>query len=300
MDDDSVVSNADTFKVQIMQYPPKFKILPRDTIVSIYDTISLNCLATDTNGTVIKYFWTNLRTNRYDTTSTGTLRTAFQNPGDYNIIVQAMDDDSVKTSADTITVNVATLAPSIQAIRDTLMNLHDTLLLVVKGTASPGRTIKRYLWKVESPALHDTTIASERKFHFADTGTYVITIMAQDDHGINSLPCTTTVRDTAITPKTSAGKDTTLNLRATLELKGTATDDGTISEYAWQFPGSSTWKVVSNGDTTITLPDSAGTYQFKFRAKDNDGFYGVAILNITLKSSQTLWDEFKWDVDAWQ
>lgn len=300
-------SRVASFNVNVKLFPPYIKTPAPDTVtVGILDTVELHCTAADTNGTIVKYCWQNLRENRTDTTMTGTLRTVFANAGSYTMVVKAFDDDTIPSNADTFTVIANVLPPKVQSQGDMSARLHDSVLVVVNGSASSGRTIKQYLWTVIAPRRYDTTIASQCKFAFADTGTHLITTVAVDDHGIVSQPCTTRVQIGTVVPivVVNGGRtDTTIAAGTpTLDLKAVVTNaaDDPIAEYAWLFPGSVTWKVVSKADTTVTLPATAGIYKYQFRAKDVNGFYGYGTLNVTIKSTESLWDMFKWDVDNWQ
>jgi hypothetical protein len=89
-------------------------------------------------------------------------------------------------------------------------------------------------------------------------------------------------------PVAKAGSDNTITLPLnTVNLSGSATDDGTISSYAWtKIAGPSSFVIVSpNAATTAVNSLVQGVYQFVLTATDNNGATGKDTMKVTVNAA---------------
>lgn len=86
-------------------------------------------------------------------------------------------------------------------------------------------------------------------------------------------------------PKPQAGPDRTANLGESVWLNGTATDDGYIVKYEWDFEGDGTfeWSSVQGGNASHTY-NSPGTFTATFRVTDNANQLVTDSAKVTIKT----------------
>jgi hypothetical protein len=93
IDDDGLVSNTASTKVEVLLRAPVVVPVTADTVVSWKDSVSLSVAAIDSNGTIQKYIWKKSSSAVWDTTMTPNWRTSNQNGGYERVTVGAIDDD---------------------------------------------------------------------------------------------------------------------------------------------------------------------------------------------------------------
>lgn len=86
-------------------------------------------------------------------------------------------------------------------------------------------------------------------------------------------------------PKANAGPDKTANLGEPVWLNGTATDDGYIVKYEWDFEGDGTfeWSSVQSGNASHTY-NSPGVFTATFRVTDNANQLVTDTAKVTIKT----------------
>ena len=301
IDNVNISSSLDSFAVIVKLYPPIVQAM-NDTTVAIRDSFPLKCSATDINGdsSRFKYIWLCDKSGFLDTTIVPTRKIALHDTGFYAFVVRCIDDDGIASDPDSFFVSVHSDASVISSRRDTIIDLHDSLHLQAIAFDSAGGVIDRYVWLVNDTAK-DTTLINQIGLVFSDTGSHCVVVRAEDNVGELFVPCTTIVYVHALIPTVTLFTDTaTVRIGATVTLHAKATDDCGIAERAWQMPGSSTWSTASCNDTTITVLSTPGTYIYTFRAKDTDGFYSQASINLVVQNFSARWDGFRWNVDKWK
>jgi alpha-tubulin suppressor-like RCC1 family protein len=104
-DDDQIFSQSTSFKVNVKLGAPILAHRP-DTSVWINDSLKLYVSATDSNGTVVKYFWAVNGSSFMDSSDGASHTTAFSTPGLKSVLVKVKDDDGLFSNVDTIKINV--------------------------------------------------------------------------------------------------------------------------------------------------------------------------------------------------
>ncbi len=85
-------------------------------------------------------------------------------------------------------------------------------------------------------------------------------------------------------PVPNAGKDTTVSIKDTVRLHGSATQQfGTITEWAWDIGDGGTFKETSKGDTIIIAPATENlNFLCILRVMDDDGNVAKDTMKITV------------------
>jgi formylglycine-generating enzyme required for sulfatase activity len=104
IDNDGLHSNPDSFKVNVHIFAPDLKAV-NDTALHQNAVVAITFKASDTNGTIIKYYWRNIQSDSGWTDSSTTPTASFSNPsgGPLQIVWAAMDNDH-NSCMDTFTI----------------------------------------------------------------------------------------------------------------------------------------------------------------------------------------------------
>ena len=141
-----------------------------------------------------------------------------------------------------------------------------------------ARGIQKLKWRTDSQKLFiDSLILPKTVKYVRDTlytafstpGDHTIYIEATDGAGtIRILYTIVTVHE--YMPVAKAGNDMSVSISDTVYLHGTATDNGTIVEYAWKI-GTGPWTNVSSADTFFIAPvKPTGSILCSLRVVDDD------------------------------
>ena len=246
-----------------------------DTTVSINASIPFHGTAQQQFGTTVMYKWDFDGDGTYDDSST-TTRTAshvYTHEAVYNAKLLVRDDDGNETTA-IRHVTVQNSAPVISSIRaDSTISIKDSIQLFAVAHDADG-TIKEYAWDVDGNGSFEYTSASQIQtgYRYNTAGTYKAVLrVTDDDNKVTKDTATITVLQDV--PIANAGKDTTVSMKDTVRLHGSATQQfGTITEWAWDFGNTGTFKVTSKGDTNIIAPAAQNlNYLCVLRVTDDDG-----------------------------
>jgi hypothetical protein len=105
IDDHGKVSLPSFFEITVKQYPPSVRF--QDTSFYLNQKTVIHALATDTNGTVCKYYWSlTSDTSTATATPADSLEWRFTDLGTYTFQVIAEDDDGIKSLPATGTVSI--------------------------------------------------------------------------------------------------------------------------------------------------------------------------------------------------
>jgi hypothetical protein len=161
--------------------------------------------------------------------------------------------------------------PMVTAMNDTIVKPNDSITITATGT--DNGTVVKYVWAKNGTIYSDTTDTGFLKAAWPDTGRKVVRVKAIDNDGVPSLPdsCVVTVMLDLLVP--NAGQDTTVSIKDTVRLHGSATDRfGYITSWAWDIGNTGTFVTKSKGDTTIVAPSSENlNYLCVLRVTDDDG-----------------------------
>ncbi|MCD9017741.1 alpha/beta fold hydrolase [Parachryseolinea silvisoli] len=188
----------------------------------------------------------------------------------------------------------ANAPPIVNAGVDKTLQL-PTNQIIITGTASdPEGGAITYAWtKTTGPAatLANATTASLTASALV-AGTYVFTLTATDNLGnIATDQMSLVVNPAAVNapPVVNAGADQIITLpQSSTIVTGTASDDGTISQYLWsQVSGpSSTISDTQLPQITVSGLSQPGVYVYRLVATDDKGATGLDEMQITVNAAQ--------------
>ncbi|MDH5692641.1 MAG: S8 family serine peptidase [Gammaproteobacteria bacterium] len=246
-----------------------------DRRVNPLASITLNGSATDTDGTVQSYLWsqqsgTSVTLNNA-TTATANF-TAPSTPGDMVFQLSATDDlAAVGTDTVTITVNappVADAGPDLTA--------SPTSTVALSGAASTDDlAIASYTWTQTAGTTVTLANANTVSPSFTATGAvgdvFTFKLTVTDGDGFSSADFVSVT--IANKPTVDAGPDQYVALGASVNLNATATDNGTISSWAWTQTsgGAVTLSGATTANASFTAPFSPTSLTFDVTVTDNDG-----------------------------
>ncbi|HYG03915.1 MAG TPA: PKD domain-containing protein, partial [Chryseosolibacter sp.] len=262
---------------------------------------------TDNDGTVASYTWTKKSGGAVTLsgTSTKTLKTTNMVAGTYVFTLTVKDD---KGSSDTDDVNVVVKSSSTtNAVPTVSVGSDKSITLPVNtitlyGTASDSDgSIASYAWTKRSGSTATLTGAATKDLKLSNlvAGSYVFRLTVKDDKGatkyddvmVTVKSSTNTTTSTGnVAPTVSAGVDKLVILpTSSATVYGSASDsDGSIVSYSWtKIAGGS---ASMSGTTTKTLKLSglaAGSYTFRFTAKDSKGAVSSDDVNVVVNKPPT-------------
>lgn len=265
------------------------------------NTATCNGAATDADGTVASFAWTQVSgpssatlTNRY----TKSLSVSNLVAGTYTFRLKATDNDGAYANDD-VKVVINSTSTSTNSLPTVSAGLDKTVLLptnalYIQGAASDADGIASWLWtKVSGPAASITGSTGSRiRAYNLVAGTYVFRLTVKDTKGnaksddmiVYVQGSTTTTTTTTTTTKTisgnaapvaNAGADKALLLPSnTIKLAGSATDsDGKIVSYRWtQYSGPTQTAISYFRYPTCTVHYlKQGNYYFRLTVTDDKG-----------------------------
>ena len=246
---------------------------------SINDTVSVIASYTNATRKNVQVRWfindkDSLKRELNDSALSGmdTLKFAWSNPSQ-NRIYAAITDAAQTTWWDSIKVKIVRDAPVADAGNDTAVSINSPVTLSGTATQRFGNIVM-YKWDFDGDGVYDdssSTSAAMRHTYTHET-IYTARVYVRDDDG-NEATDTRKVTVTNRAPQiASIRPDTTISIKDSILLSGTATDvDGTIKEYAWDPTGDGTFEYASATQATTGYRyNTAGTYRAVFRVTDDD------------------------------
>ncbi len=271
VDDDGVVSEADSCVVKVTLDPPVVKAMA-DTSININDSLTVIATATD-NGKVLKYFWSCTGVAYSDTTDLGKLKIAFSDSGRHVVRVKVVDDDGVVSEADSCVVKVTLDPPVVKAMADTSININDSITVV--ATATDNGKVTKYYWSRTGSVYSDTTVSGMFKVAFSDSGRHIILVKVIDDDGVVSTVDSCVVRVLLDAPLVTMHRDTAVSFGTTLSITVSvmATDvnvGGSIVKYYWDI-GINGWDDSTSTNSYTVKTTNGGAVVVRWGARDDDG-----------------------------
>ncbi|MGN6603174.1 MAG: PKD domain-containing protein, partial [Ginsengibacter sp.] len=273
------------------------------TITLPNNTVALSGSASDPDGTVSWYEWTQLSGPTGATINNPTSSTTSVDglsEGVYQFELKVQDNQgATATSTTQVTVNAAANSiPTVNAGADQIITLPDDSVTLYGSANDSDGFISSWLWKkISGPAVtvSDSSAASTSITGLVQ-GTYAFELTVNDNSGavardtvivkVNPAPIMTNKSPTA-----NAGGDKTITLPTnSTELSGNGTDsDGTIVSYLWKNI-SSLSAAISDSSAAITQVKNllAGSYQFELTVTDNKGATGKDTVMITVKADSSI------------
>lgn len=238
IDDDKLLSKTATFHFIIVQNKPFVKAMA-DTTIFTNDTVILHASGSDSNGTILKYIWS-FDNKTYDTTTNPTFKTIWpiSSPGIKTLYVKDLDEDHLFSDIDSMHINVLLGEPKIHAMKDTSINVNDTLILHAFAVDTNG-TIKKYLWSFDKTVWDTTTDSLKKSFWpITNYGKKTLYVKAMDDDAISSNIDSTSISVHLMAPVIMAMPDTAVAINDTILLHASATDsNGTVIKFVWTVDG---------------------------------------------------------------
>jgi hypothetical protein len=202
-------------------------------------------------------------------------------------------DDKGASDSDDVTVIVKSstttnYAPVVNAGSDRLIVLPTNATSITASASDRDGSIASYQWsKIAGPScsLSGTTYSTLKVSSMAG-GTYTFRVTVKDNDGAVDTDDIIVNVDRA--PTVSAGADRTVTLPlSSLTLTGTASDaDGSIVSYQWSKYSGPTLLMSNSTSKTATISNLvAGTYVFKFAAKDDKGAVAYDYVKIVVANA---------------
>jgi alpha-tubulin suppressor-like RCC1 family protein len=283
--DDDGNTNSNTHGVIVTNDAPTITGL-KDTTISIKDTVLFFVSALDTNGILQKYYWNfgDGSAKQFDTTKSPSDFHVFPSIAMQCTVSVAVADSFGKLASRKVLVTVLLDVPVPNAGKDTTVSIKDTVRLHGSATQQFG-TITEWAWDIGNTGTFKVTSKSDTAIIAppSENLNYLCILRVTDDVG-NVGKDTVKVTILQDVPVPNAGKDTTVSIKDTILLHGSATQQfGTITEWAWDLGNTGTFKITSKGDTSIIAPAAENlNYPCILRVTDDDGNIAKDTMKVTV------------------
>ena len=241
----------------------------------VNNTVTLNGSGSyDVDGNLLSYSWA------FTTVPQGSAA-SLVNPTSVNptfavdkagtyVVSLIVNDGTVNSAADTVTISTLNSAPVANAGLDQSVYVGNTVTLDGSGSSDVDGDVLTYSWLFTSrpsgstAALNDTTSANPT-FTVDNAGTYVASLIVNDGT-VNSAPDTITISTINVAPVANAGADQSVNVgdSVTLNGGGSSDADGDTLTYSWAFTTKPAESTATLSGTTTENPtftaDEEGTY----------------------------------------
>ncbi|SKC82426.1 gliding motility-associated C-terminal domain-containing protein [Ohtaekwangia koreensis] len=270
-----------TVQAAAVNQPPVANAGGDKTITLPVSTTTINGSASDNDGTVTTYAWTQVSGTTATLVNAGTATltvNGMTTAGTYVFRLTATDDDGA-TDTDDVSVVVQPAAvnkpPVVNAGTDKNLTLPTNAVNLVATASDPDGSIATYTWtKVSGPAATTTGInTATLSLSNLVVGSYVFRLTVTDNASATAFDEVSVVVNAANTaPVVNAGTDKTIKLPTnTVTLPGSASDDGTITSYLWTKVSGPAAILTNQTTTTLTVTNMLqGTYTFRLTATDNN------------------------------
>jgi|WetSurMetagenome_2_1015567.scaffolds.fasta_scaffold67287_2 formylglycine-generating enzyme required for sulfatase activity len=176
------------------------------------------------------------------------------------------------------------IPPVVTAWAPDTVTVNDSI--TIKAIQSDKNIVLKYLWLRNSPFHADTTTIGSYKTTFPDTGKQLLCLIAIGSGGILSLPDSIVifVKPIPIPPKVKAMAGTSVNINDSIIITATATDDGTVTKFAWAKSGD-TYKDTTTAGSWKTAFSTNEPTIVRVKAMDNGNAWSLpdsCVINVTL------------------
>ena len=270
-----------------------------DRSVDAGTAVTLSGVATDSDGTITRYAWTQTGGTRVSLAGAATATATFTVPDvptDETLTFRlTVTDNSGAQASDEVRVTVrrANQPPVVNAGADRSVDAGTVVTLSGVATDSDG-TITRYAWTQTggtrvslAGAVTATATFTAPDVSVDETLTFRLTIT--DNSGAQaSDEVRVTVRRANQPPVVNAGADRSVDAGTAVTLSGVATDsDGTITRYAWTQTGGTRVSLAgaATATATFTAPDvpTDETLTFRLTVTDNSGAQASDEVRVTVR-----------------
>jgi len=288
-----------TVNAAIVPGPPVVNAGSDQVITLPVNSTTLTATASETNGTIVSYQWTQL-----SGPSTATITAAGQASTGVSGLVQGVytfqitvKDNSGVTATDVVKVTVNPPAvvpgpPVVNAGADQVITLPINSTTLTATASETNGTIVSYQWtQLSGPStatIGAAGLATTGVSGLAQ-GVYTFQIMVTDNSGVTATDAVKVTVNAAIVPGppvVNAGADQVITLPVnSTTLTATASEtNGTIVSYQWtQLSGPSTATIAAAGQATTGISGLAqGIYTFQITVKDNSGVTATDVVKVTV------------------
>ena len=271
-----------------------------DQSALVNDTVTLDGSgSSDADGNQLTFSWSFVSipdgssATLSDTTAT-TPGFVVDAPGSY-VAQLIVNDGTVNSAADTITVSTDNSPPVANAGADQSALVNDSVTLDGSGSSDADGNQLTFSWSFvsipdgSSATLSDTTAATPG-FVVDAPGSYVAQLIVNDGT-VNSAADTITVSTDNSPPVANAGADQSalVNDSVTLDGSGSSDADGNQLTFSWSFVSIPDGSSATLSDTTATTPgfvvDAPGSYVAQLIV--NDGTVNSAADTITVSTDNS-------------
>jgi len=305
--DDDAATSSDVVEVTVVpegtNLPPTADAGPDRTIFLPQNSIQLTGQGVDADGTIASYEWKKLAgpAATLAGATTNILTASALVEGVYRFSLTVRDNgNTINTDEVIVTVLPATsnTTPQVNAGADLQLRLPSNATTLTATASDPNGTIAAYAWtKKSGPATGTLTGVAQAQLSLSGLveGIYVLSITVTDNDGATaSDEVAVTVLPAGINrpPLVSAGPDQVLiSPAATASLNGNAIDqEGFIKSLQWvQVAGPTTAVLTGDNTSVLSVADlELGTYQFEFRATDNENLLASDRVNVVVQGANQL------------
>ena len=277
-----------------------------DQVVTELSLVNLTGSATDSDGTIINYQWSQISGPEITISSPSSENTSFTAPTVektevIKLKLTATDNDNLK-GEDTVKITVNMLsdkkAPPIAYAGDDITVDEQTLVHITGLGQDPDSENLTYKWTQASGLAVELNTPNLDTFSFTSPETQVdevltFTLTVSDEQGLSSSDnVNVTILPVNLIPTVDAGSDQTVFENKQTSLIGTAIDvDGSIQNYQWvQISGPTVNLDLANSNKTSFITPNltqATILSFKLTVTDNEGAQASDAININVTPINT-------------
>lgn len=258
---------------------------PNKTITLPTNTLVLNGIGTDADGSISSYVWTKVSgpTATLTNANTPNLSLSALLQGTYVFQLTVTDNNSASASSQvTVTVNPAATnqIPLVNAGTQKTIFLPTNQVIITATASDPDGSIASILWEKKTGGVATLTNAGTLTVTASGlvAGIYTFRINVTDNQGAtNFSDVTVNVIQGNQSPTANAGVDQVLTLPTnSIVLSGSGIDpDGSIVGYAWTKVSGPAASLTNTNTATLTVTGMVqGLYVFGLTVTDNNGSTG--------------------------
>jgi gliding motility-associated-like protein len=259
---------------------------PNKNITLPTNTLILNGIGTDPDGSIASYLWTKVSGPTATLTNAGTQNLSLSNllQGVYVFQLTVTDDKSATASSQvTVTVNpaAANQVPIVNAGTQKTIFLPVNQVIITATASDPDGSISTILWEKKSGGVATLTNTNTLTLTASGlaAGSYVFRITVTDNKAATAFSeVTVIVIQANQSPTANAGSDQSLTLPTnSIILTGSGIDqDGSVVGYAWIKVSGPTASLTNTNTATLSVNNMLqGTYVFRLTVTDNSGSTGT-------------------------
>lgn len=266
--------------------PPKIEDFSPNATISIRDTVTFDLTAQDADGIIRTVIWRLVKDTAVvvrDTVDRAMVQRsrsqAFADTGTFRVRVSVIDENGA-AAHDSATVRVVLDLPVVNAGRDTVVKVGESLEFTGTATQAFGRIVL-YKWDYDGNGIWDDSSTTSPNFSHAifKEGRYAATLYARDDDG--NVGTDIRLVDVTNSPVVLFGltpRDTVISIKdSVLFTAQAASADGQVRSIVWDYDGDGAQDELLNvNETSLTFRGGhrytvAATYKLALRVTDNSG-----------------------------